>query len=772
MNPTDSRAEQFMKELQKDFIVESVENLDRMDKDLLAIEVGGADANRINSIFRAIHTIKGTSGSLGLGKIESVAHVGENLLSLLREGKIQLHSEMTTALLALSDTLREMLGYLEKRGDEGDTDYSALLAHLTELQKGTPTTAKPEVTDGGGGLFEEEPPAPAVKVATTAPKAEGVSKPTASAGGASSLSESAIRVDIALLDKLMNLVGELVLARNQIIQYTIKSLDPVLVVASQRLNSITTELQEGVMKTRMQPIGNVWGKFPRIIRDLSLEMSKKVRIELAGSETELDRSIIEAIKDPLTHLVRNSVDHGIESPERRVAAGKAEEGFIQMRAYHESGQVIIEIHDDGGGIDIERVKQKAVQAGSITAEKAARMSEREAASLIFLPGVSTATKVTNISGRGVGMDVVKTNIEKIGGSIDLQSDLGHGTSVKVKIPLTLAIVPALTVTTGGNRYAIPQLSLVELVRLDAAKAATEIESLHGAPVYRLRGKLLPVVYLEAVLGVKSARGERNGHAVNLVVLRAEEQLFGLVVDEINDTQEIVVKPLGKHMKGVSVFAGATIMGDGAVALILDVAGVAKVGHVLAEMKEGKENETARSAAGTHARARLAEALLLFSSDGHDRVAIPLNMVSRLDTLPQDKLERSGSREVVQQRRQIIPLVRLSDYLGTGIPQAKVGEDIDMIVCSEGSRSVGFVVDHIEDIIEEAVDIQPGGQRRGVLGFALIKGQVTELLDTYGIVDELHPGFFDATGRGNKSAEDGTAAPAPAGNFGLFEESAA
>ncbi len=483
-----------------------------------------------------------------------------------------------------------MLGEIERTGAEGDLDHAELIETLKRLQGPGRDAARTGSAGGDGsraptrrsrgrgsgaspaGLVAPEgaaeaPSGPAGGSSADGggergglPAAERAGDTAEPQGARPSVTETTIRVDVGLLDALMNLVGELVLARNQIVQLTQGERSSVLTAAAQRLNLITTELQEGVMKTRMQPIGSVWGKFPRLVRDLALACGKRVRIEMEGEETELDRSIIEAIKDPLTHLVRNAVDHGIEPPEVREAAGKPPEGRLLVRAFHEGGQVNIEITDDGAGIDAERVLARAIERGFVGPDQAVRMSEREILDLIFRPGFSTAERVTNVSGRGVGMDVVRTNVERLGGSVDVRSRLGEGTTFRVKIPLTLAIIPALIVTCAGDRYAIPQVNLLELVRLDGDQAGRGIERIHDCPVYRLRGNLLPLVYLDEELGL--AAPDRGTSGMYIVVLQADERQFGLVVDGILDTEEIVVKPLSKQLKSINAYAGATIMGDG------------------------------------------------------------------------------------------------------------------------------------------------------------------------------------------------------------------
>jgi two-component system chemotaxis sensor kinase CheA len=529
----------------------------------------------------------------------------------------------------------------------------------------------------------------------------------------------------------MNLVGELVLARNQIIQFSGQTQDSLLQGTSQRLNLITTELQEGVMKTRMQPIGNVWHKFPRVVRDLAVTCGKQVRLEMIGAETDLDRTIIEAIKDPLTHLVRNSVDHGFETPEVRVARGKPAVGRLVLRAFHEGGQVNIEISDDGGGIDPAKLRQRAVDRTLITPERAARMSDRESLNLIFLPGFSTAAKVTSVSGRGVGMDVVKTNVEKIGGTVDVHSTVGHGTALKIKIPLTLAIIPALIVTSHTERFAIPQVNLLELVRLAPEQAATQVEHIHGAPVYRLRGNILPLVYLQRTLEFPSAP-DSAGEPVNIVVLQADERQFGLVVDSVCDTEEIVVKPLGKELKGLSVFAGATIMGDGRVALILDVMGIAERANVISAARDRNMTDGAKKELS---RERAKRTVLLFGVHGEERMAIPLSMVARLEEFPRSRVERSNGKHVVQYRGRILPLLDLSGAIGEDATAAP----LQVIVYSEQGRSVGLVVEQILDVVEESVEDE---HQLVASGLAVIAGRVTDLVNVRDLILASDPQFFD------------------------------
>ena len=610
---------------------------------------------------------------------------------------------------------------------------------------GTPAQTVAETpTDTGRGEPAAPSPSPAPQPPATAQTAS--SQPATAKEDRRSgddrrpgVADSSLRVGVGLLDKLMNLVGELVLARNQILQFTNDQADPTFVGATQRLNLVTSELQEGVMKTRMQPIGNIWSKFPRVVRDLAASTSKGVQIEMEGKETDLDKTIIEAIKDLLTHVIRNSVDHGIEPPDVRTTKGKNPEGTIRLRAFHEGGQINIEISDDGGGIDADQVRAKAVQKGLLTSEQAAVMNDHEASKLVFMPGFSTAKMVTNVSGRGVGMDVVKTNIEKIGATVDIHSTADAGTTLKIKIPLTLAIIPALMVTSEGQRFAIPQVSLLELVRLEGEQVESGIERIGDAKFYRLRGNLLPLVHLNHELGFTTDTNDQEANIVNIVVLTADDRQFGLIVEAINDTEEIVVKPLGKQFKGIRAFAGATIMGDGEVALILDVLGVAQQSQIVAELRDRTIAET--DATQTRADTSTVQTLLLFRVSDIDRMAIPLDMVARLEEFPTATLKRSGPHEVVQYQGEILPLVNLpKHFAGADLSDRDMKQ---VIVFTENGRSVGLVVEQILDIVSEAITVQHQSTRAGVIGSAVIQKRVTDLLDVHAVVQATDPTFLQS-----------------------------
>jgi two-component system, chemotaxis family, sensor kinase CheA len=750
----------------QEFLIESYDNLDQLDRDFILLETSADDPEKLARIFRTIHTIKGTCGFLGFSKLEELTHAGENLLGLLRGGKLHLTTGMISTLLAMVDAVRALLSNIETFNEEGDRDYSALIHSLNTLHS---NVMEPLPNSGSAATADPHAVCNAVAspvIATSCaieqngdgadtpfgPTRQEISSecPPAAMEARTATADSTIRVDVGVLDELMKLVGELVLARNHLLQFgaaPIGGPDPSFAYATQRLNVITTNLQEGVMKTRMQPVRSVWQKFPRLVRDLATACGKRVRMDTEGQDTELDKTLIEAIKDPLTHLIRNCVDHGIERPEVRTACGKSAQGRLLLRAYHEAGQVAIEISDDGAGIDVDAVKQKAVQKGLINSAQAAGMNDREALNLIFLPGFSTALQVTNVSGRGVGMDVVKTNIEKIGGSIDLQSVAGRGATVKMRIPLTLAIIPALIVNSGSDRFAIPQVSVRELVRLEAEEARRSIEMIHSSPVYRLRGKLLPIVHLsyELSLATRGKVPSLHGPAMNIVVLQAGAHQFGLVVDGVQNTEEIVVKPLGKQLKSIAAYAGATIMGDGRIALILDVQGIYRGAGVALEKEQSsaREQQQASEIYQHH--------LIICELRDGVRVALPVEAIERLEQFPPSRVERLGSREVVQYRGDIMPLLDVATAMHErGLLSAEVASSEDsvaahsaidrgansipVIVHRRGRIPIGIRVERILDVCLASVDELRPPQRPGTRGTLVIGGRVTELLDVTGLAD--------------------------------------
>ncbi|MFW3170369.1 chemotaxis protein CheA [Geodermatophilus sp. CPCC 206100] len=752
----------------EEFLVESHENLDQLDTDLVALEQEPDSRERLSSIFRTIHTIKGTSGFLAFHRLEQVTHVGENMLSRLRDGALALTPHRTSVLLQMVDTVRSLLASIEASGGEGSVDVEAVVAAISAaMDDEAPAAVAAPVAEAAvvEAPVAEQPaaaavpaaavPAPAAEVPAPVaetpvpaprpqPAVETVEVPEAEAAPAAdsnggqarrAVADSTIRVDVDLLDELMLLVGELVLTRNQIVQYVGRSNDTDLVRASQRLNLIASELQEGVMKTRMQPIDHIWSKLPRVVRDLGIQCGKTVRLDMEGKDTELDKTLLEAVKDPLTHLVRNSVDHGIEAPDVRRSTGKPGEGVLTLRAKHESGQVVVEVADDGAGIDPARVGAKAVERGLISLDVLNRMSPQDVLQMIFLPGFSTAAAVTNVSGRGVGMDVVKTNIESIGGTIEVESVPGKGTVCRLRIPLTLAIVPALTVECAGDRYAIPQISLQELVALDAEKAATAVEEVGGAPVYRLRGELLPLVRLTDVLGLTSDR--HDGHVV-IAVLRSEGRRFGLVVDRVINTEEIVVKAVGGQLKAIGLYSGATVLGDGAVALILDVQALARRALRTETTERQESREAALQAVATESDR---QRMLLAAIGGGRRVAIPLDTVTRLEQVRAESVERVGNREVVQYRGAILPMVRLDRHLGAYGESDR--EVLEVIVYSDHGRSVAIVVEEILDIVDGEAAVRSDIDDLGLLGSAVLGEKVTELLDVRAAILAADPAFYSA-----------------------------
>ena len=755
-----------MDDLLREFLTETNESLDTVDNQLVRFEQDPNNAKILDNIFRLVHTIKGTCGFLGLPRLEALAHAAETLMGKFRDG-MPVTGEAVTLILNTIDRIKDILGQLEatEAEPEGvDRDLIDALEQMVEqgmaameasASAPAPAVEAPQPAAASGALVaqtlerelrpgevsldelerafretETEVASPSIAPVEQqpAPKAEApvaaAPKPSAKrpvieneTTEGDKVANQSIRVNVDTLEHLMTMVSELVLTRNQLLEISRRNEDSEFKVPLQRLSNVTAELQEGVMKTRMQPIGNAWQKLPRIVRDLSSELGKQIELEMHGAETELDRQVLDLIKDPLTHMVRNSADHGLESTADRVAAGKPEQGTIRVSAYHEGGHIIICIADNGRGLNTERIKQKAVQNGLVTEADVEKMTEAQIHKFIFAPGFSTAAAITSVSGRGVGMDVVRTNIDQIGGTIDVKSVPGEGSSFTIKIPLTLAIVSALIVEAAGDRFAIPQLSVVELVRA-RSNSDHRIERIKDTPVLRLRNKLLRLMHLKKLLKIDDGASidPENGF---IVVTQVGSQTFGIVVDGVFHTEEIVVKPMSTKLRHIGMFSGNTILGDGAVIMIIDPNGIAQSLGTAAASQSEISDEAA--SARTNSDGQLTS-LLVFRSGSSQPKAVPLALVTRLEEIAVEKIELSNGRHMVQYREQLMPLVEME---GVTIRESGVQP---ILVFADDGRSMGLVVDEIIDIVEEHLSIEVASSREGVLGSAVVKGQATEVID--------------------------------------------
>jgi two-component system, chemotaxis family, sensor kinase CheA len=772
-----------MDDLLREFLTETGESLDTVDNQLVRFEQDPTDAKILDNIFRLVHTIKGTCGFLGLPRLEALAHAGETLMGKFRDGMPVKAEAVTLILSSIDRIKEILSGLEATETEPEGTDEDLIEqlhamaegSHAAEpvaevAPEPAPVVAAPPVqpamasgtlvTSVAGTMVDQvleralrpgevslddlerafretetettAAPAASAPVAQAAPapqaaapavkdaKAKPARKPTAAETDgevADKVANQSIRVNVDTLEHLMTMVSELVLTRNQLLEISRRNEDTEFKVPLQRLSNVTAELQEGVMKTRMQPIGNAWQKLPRIVRDLSGELGKQIELEMHGADTELDRQVLDLIKDPLTHMVRNSADHGLETPAERLASGKGEQGTIRLSAYHEGGHIIICIADNGRGLNTERIKAKALQNGLVSESDLEKMSEAQIHKFIFAPGFSTAASVTSVSGRGVGMDVVRTNIDQIGGTIDIKSVAGEGSSVTIKIPLTLAIVSALIVEAAGDRFAIPQLSVVELVRA-RANSEHRIERIKDTAVLRLRNKLLPLMHLKKLLKIDdgSSSDPENGF---IVVTQVGSQTFGIVVDGVFHTEEIVVKPMSTKLRHIDMFSGNTILGDGAVIMIIDPNGIAKALGAAGSASHEISDENA--AAQTNTGEQLTS-LLVFRAGSSQPKAVPLGLVTRLEEIATDKIELSNGRYMVQYREQLMPLVQMN-----GVAVQTQGSQPILVFADDG-RSMGLVVDEIIDIVEERLHIEVAGSSEGILGSAVIKGQATEVID--------------------------------------------
>ena len=736
-----------MDELLTDFLTETNESLDIVDVELVQFERDPDNAEILANIFRLVHTIKGTCGFLGLPRLAAVGHAAETMMARFRDGA-PVTPEAMLAIMHAIDRIKLILAGIDTAGKEPGGSDEELIAQLNELAaKASPPPddeADAERSDAqaraqaraqdDAELDDLERLSDETPGSETAEAGAHDARPNRQPPAASSAAEPpgpdreparaarSIRVNVDTLEHLMTMVGELVLTRNQLLDLVRGSDDSRFTVPLQRLSNVTAELQEGVMKTRMQPVGNAWQKLPRMVRDLARDLGKNIDLDMHGSDTELDRQVLELIRDPLTHMVRNCADHGIEAPHERRARGKSEAGKIALRAFHEGGHVIIEVSDDGKGLPADRIRQSAVERGLVSAAVAESMSPTQLQRFIFSPGFSTAEAVTNVSGRGVGMDVVRTNIELIGGSIDVHSQEGVGSTFTIKIPLTLAIISALIVSSGGQRFAVPQLNVVELVRANS-DAAHRIEKIDQAPVLRLRNRLLPLVRLASILGIEPDAADQPAGQLDeqgfIVVARVGSHEFGIIVDSIFDTEEIVVKPMSSTLRDIAVFSGNTILGDGSVIMIVDPTGIARqVGHETAAAQEAADGEVASDSAAAEGTA-----LLVFTAGSPVPKAVPLSLVTRLERIECGAAEQANGREMVQYRGQLMPILRFSPA-----PPDRDGGRQPVLVFSDGDRSVGLAVDEIIDIVEERLDIKVAANEPGRIGSAVVRGRATEIID--------------------------------------------
>ncbi len=770
-----------MDDLIVEFITETSEGLATLDLELVKLEQNPQDEGILGNIFRIMHTIKGTCGFLGLPRLERVAHASENVLGKIREKQLEATPEAITLVLESLDSIKGLIDYLSQNGEEQGGDDAQLIGRLNQFAEtgrvgegaspelkevaavinassSSASADDKEITEAieriaiaefphfkgdDEAVAKDEKAAPKIEVVSVAPaapidiasKAPAV-KPVAAKTeeketkeGQVSEANQSIRVNIDVLENLMQMVSELVLTRNQLMQIVRTKDDKELITPLQQLSHITSELQEGVMKTRMQPIGNGWSKFPRLIRDLSIDLGKKIELKMHGAETELDRQLLEVIKDPLTHMVRNSCDHGLETPAERRAAGKPEVGTVTLSAYHEGGHIIIEIIDDGRGINIERVKQKALANGIATEASLDNMSEKQIAQFIFAAGFSTAEKVTSVSGRGVGMDVVKTNIQKIGGTIDLDSTWGKGSKVAVKIPLTLAIVSVLIVESNSQKFAIPQINVVELVRA-APGAGVQLEMINDSLVMRLRDKLLPLAIMSETLGFPCNHNELLQREVYIVVCRVGSYDFGILVDRVFDTEEIVVKPVSDLLKSLSIYSGNTILGDGSVIMILDPNGIART----ISSAEISEREDANAALSIGDSKQDMIGFLSFTLGKGAPKAVPLELISRLEEINVKDIEVAGDKPVVQYRGDLMRLITLDDEFK--MPDSGT---VDVIVFGYDKKVIGLVVDEIIDIVKAPFDIKltsKEAKQHGYLGSMVISGKTTDVVDIGYLLSDL------------------------------------
>ncbi len=713
-----------MDELVAEFISEASENLQTLDNKIVELEQNPENEALLSSIFRIMHTIKGTCGFLGLNKLASVAHAGENVMDKIRSKQLSVDSAIVSIILEVIDAIKEMVSAIAETGLEPETDYFSLIERLTAIAKNENANEKDKASSKAPEQvnIETEKNKEVVLAALSQSqesqqlKQEDKEKkvPLVDSKIDTNIAQT-IRVNVEVLEGLMQIVSELVLNRNQLIQLDRSLKDSRFTSPIQRLNVITSSLQETVMSTRLQPIGSAWVKVPRMIRDLSKDLNKKIKLVMIGEDTELDRQLIESIKDPLVHMIRNAADHGLETSAERLAAKKSEEGTITLKAYHEGGHIIIEVSDDGKGLNTKKIRNKILQTKLATEKELDGMSDSQINQFIFRAGFSTAEKVTEVSGRGVGMDVVKKNIDSIRGSIELQTIEGKGSTFVIKIPLTLAIMPILIVEAAGYKFGIPQIAVLEMVKSNKSSDNT-IEEINGHKVLRLRESLLPLITLSELLQIKQASNNEAASSF-IVVCEAGGTQFGLVVDKIYDTEEIVLKPISKLLKSIDVYSGNTLLGSGEVIMILDAAGIIKYLTVLHH-----EDLDLSSLAKQNKKLKNKTSTFIVLKERESFRAIPLELVSRLEEIDVSKIETTGGKQVIQYRGSLMFLAKLDP----GYIMPKEGKQ-QVVVFGSGRHILGLIVEEIVDIAEQSIDESIAFEEND-LNAIVLNGKTMDLVD--------------------------------------------
>jgi two-component system, chemotaxis family, sensor kinase CheA len=741
-------------EILTEFALEAREILDQLDSDFVLLETSPTDKKLIGNIFRGLHTLKGSSGFFSFKRLEKISHAGESLLGKIRDGQLSLDIHKSNVLLQMIDVLRTIIEGIENSKTEPAGEDTLLISSIGNLARGNDQVINnnaseplvpdviqpmPDVVINPADLSDAE-------VSTNLSNIDHVNAPSVPE---SQENNTPVRINLDTLDKLMNLASEMVLARNRLLPFADNSADLQFTNTVHSIDLLTLELQERMMKMRMQSISHVWSKFPRLIRDAANQTNKKVTLIQNGADTEIDRSLLDAIRDPLMHIIRNSVDHSIEEPDVRIRKGKPDTGQIILNASHQNGMILIEVSDDGAGINLELIKRRAIERKLISPEIASQLSKSELIELIFQPGFSTKEAVSSLSGRGVGMDVVKTNITNIGGTIDITSEPDMGTQIQLKIPLTLAIIPALFITCADQVFAIPENRIIELVKLSPTSQADEFQNFHGIPVFKLRNQLLPLIYLDKVLELKAATSTLDDD-IYIVLLQSGSTYFGLAVASVDNIQDIVVKPLGGTLNDIPYFAGATIMGNGRVSLILDIDNIALHSGF---SKQDLSSLNKEKQLDTNPPIEMM-GILVFEIAGLERMAIPLDRLRHIDILDLDQTQMQGDKEVIYLNKELFYVIQLNQFVnGADTQHFSKSKHVPALTCVSNQRLYSLVVEHVVEIIQVPKQlIESATPQKGIEGYAIWNDQVINILDLdeillmYNIQDsDIYPKTIDIEG---------------------------